>query len=82
MEAVSDCTFVGIVSSRMGGNFQSLEHNIEIATLDVQNKAADRDATHLVLSEPVIQTMGAMGRIGGGDCNNCVLVTGRAYRCE
>ena len=76
---VRECQFVAPITSRIGANFQSYEHNVEVATTDVRNKAASRGGTHLVLQPASASDKTAFGQRG---CNNCVIVTGNAYRCD
>lgn len=78
---VADCEYVGPVTSRVGANFQSYEDNVEYATNDVRNQAGKRGATHVVLTAPIKDSMASWGSLGSGDCNNCVALTGQAYRC-
>ena len=78
-ESVKNCVLVEMLSSRFGGNFVSMERNIDNCQVDLRNKAAEVGATHLVIHPPNT-TSGAPW--GGSDCNNCVLCTADAYRCD
>jgi hypothetical protein len=75
---VNDCSFVGTVASRFGGNFVSMEQNITNVSIDLRNKAGELGATHLVLHQ-IQQTDAAPW--GGSRCNNCVMRSGDAYLC-
>lgn len=75
--AVSECDFLGPVSKQLGVNFRSLETNIELVTIEVQNLSAEKGATHLVLDLQVTDR----NPWSTGGCNNCVVALGRAYRC-
>lgn len=76
--APENCEFVSSLTSRMGGNFQSYETNVDNATTELRNKAAMSNATHLVMGPPQQSDRTSLGQSG---CNNCVIMTGQAFRC-
>lgn len=75
--AIDGCAFLGPISKQLGSNFRSLERNFELATIEVQNAASEKGATHIVLElQATDRNPWAMG-----GCNNCVLALARAYDC-
>lgn len=79
-QPAGDCDFLGPVTKRLGANFVGYEQNVETATTIVRNVAAAKGATHLVLSPPRATDKNPW--VGSGRCNNCVEVSGVAYRCK
>ena len=77
--AVANCEFIQIVTSQVGTNFKSYEDNVPLAVNDNRNKAAAAGATHMVLGTPERDYGGTMG---GGRCENCVLINSNVYRCR
>lgn len=80
-DSVKDCTFVGAVSSRAGGNFQSFEKNVDIVMTELMNQAAAKGGTHLV-ADPPRASEHTPYSAGNGRCVNCVEGTGMAYSCS
>lgn len=77
--SVEDCRYLGPVTARVGANFRSYADNVRYATNDVRNQAGVLGATDLVLSSPIKDNMSSIGIEG---CNNCVALSGHAYRCD
>ena len=75
---VARCSFLGTVSARFGGNFVSMETNIEKCTIEVRNKAATKGGTHVVMHPPRSTNAAPWG---GGNCNNCAIRSADVYRC-
>lgn len=79
--AVDNCTYLGPLTSRQGGNFRNYETNIESATNDIRNQAAARGANSIVMNPPQTEDRSPSG-FGGDGCNNCVTVTASAFTCR
>lgn len=75
--AVAACGFVGNLTSRQGTNFRTFDTNIELAQIDLRNQAAGRGATHLLVGEPQKESTSSWGQ-----CENCVRVSARAFKCK
>ena len=81
--AAANCAFVAVLSVESGANFRSYETNVDNATNDIRNQAARKGATHLVLGDPErLERLHGKWDGGGSGCNNCVGLTGKAYRCR
>ncbi len=76
-----DCKNLGPIMGKGGGSFGgswiSDEKLVEYAQNDIRNKAADKGATHVVMSTH--QMGGASGQYGGTTSTSTI--SGIAYRC-
>ena len=79
-DTVKKCQYIGPIATRLGGNFQSFETNVEIATILARNKAANKGASHMTMQPPRATDKHAF--VGAGKCVNCVEVMATAYRCK
>lgn len=76
-----DCTNIGPLMGKGGGSFGgawiSDEKLVEYATNDIRNNAADKGATHLVM------TTHQMGQTSGqfGGTTSTATISGIAYKC-
>jgi len=76
----SGCENLGLLVGKGGGGggeWVPNEDLIEYATNDLRNKAADRGATHVVVSSPQLGVSGG----SGGSTTSSATITGLAYRC-
>lgn len=76
---VEQCEYIESVTTRIGSNFKSYEHNVDLAHKQLRNEAAKTGATHVVVQS---QQARDHSRMGTGGCNNCVSLTGQAYNCR
>ncbi len=76
---VEQCEYIESVTTRVGNNFKSYEHNVELTHKQLRNEAAETGATHVVVQSQQARDRSRMGTEG---CNNCVSLTGQAYNCR
>jgi hypothetical protein len=79
-DSVKGCQYIGPVVKRVGGNFQSFEKNVDIATTLIRNLAGRKGATHMVMEPP--RATNKHTWVGQGKCMNCVEAMATAYRCR
>ncbi len=83
---VERCSFISMVTCHNGGNFQQYEKNLNACLAEARQKTHDQGGTHFVLDDASMNTsqQTVAGAIAGTptSCQNCVALTGRAYKCE
>lgn len=74
------CQLIAPVTETAGANFRHYDENFRRCVISVRNQAARMGATHLVLQNETLNS--TAWSWGHSQCNNCVRVSGMAYRCR
>ena len=81
---VENCRYMGILYSKLGGNFRSFEENLHNCQRDIIFQATALGATHVVMGEMerLERTYQPWDFASDEGCNNCVSVQAKAYFCS
>lgn len=77
----ASCRYLGFVVADIGANFQTFSHNVELAQTKVRNDAANKNGTHVLVGAPEESKTNSWAG-AGGNCRNCVKITGKVFRCK